>query len=245
MSSRDARCRASSCVTSPLTPRIQVNTHPCLPAPALDWRGKLHGPASPCFPLGGSDTVLLMERPALIVIDMLNDFLGNWQPARKESLIRSINELVDLIRSRGHSVIWIRQEFEADLSDAFLEMKAKGIRSTIKGTRGCQIISELHVAQTDAVIVKKRYSAFFGTTLDDALARLRPDAIILAGINTHACIRTTAVDAYQRDWPVILASDCIDSYDREHHEVSLRYMKDKVAAGMSNEEIRSALRRAG
>jgi nicotinamidase-related amidase len=193
---------------------------------------------------GASDTVLVMERPALIVIDMLNDFLEEWEPARKEKLIQSINELVEIIRGLGHSVIWIRLEFEPYLSDAFLEMKAKGIRTTIKGTPGSQITSELHVAPRDVVIVKKRYSAFFGTTLDDALSRVDPDAIILAGINTHACIRTTAVDAYQRDWTVILASDCIDSYDREHHEISMRYMKDKLAAGMSNPEIWAALHRA-
>ena len=78
--------------------------------------------------------------------------------------------------------------------------------------------------------------------LDETLARLQPDAIILAGINTHACIRTTAIDAYQRDWNVILALDCIDSHDREHHEVSLRYMKDKLATVMSNADILSALR---
>jgi isochorismate hydrolase len=65
--------------------------------------------------------------------------------------------------------------------------------------------------------------------------------VILGGINTHACIRTTAIDAYQRDWPVILAAGCVDSYDREHHEVSLRYMKDKLATLMSNQEIRSGL----
>jgi nicotinamidase-related amidase len=182
-----------------------------------------------------------MERPALIVIDMVNDFLANWEVSRKEKLIQSINELAETVRSLGHSVLWVRQEFKADLSDAFLEMKAKAVQITIKGTRGCQIISELNVAATDVVMVKKRYSAFFGTTLDDILARVKPDAIILAGINTHACIRTTAIDAYQRDWAVILAADCIDSYDREHHEVSLRYMKDKIGAVMSNAEIRAAL----
>ncbi len=55
---------------------------------------------------------------------------------------------------------------------------------------------------------------------------------------------TTAIDAYQRDWNVILALDCIDSYDQEHHEVSLRYMKDKLATVMSNADILSALHRA-
>jgi nicotinamidase-related amidase len=186
-----------------------------------------------------------MKRPVLVVIDMLQDFLEGWDAARRQKLVSSINQLVGSMRGFGHPVVWVRQEFEPDLRDAFLEMKAKGIRITIKGTHGCEIVAELATAPSDLVIVKKRYSAFFGTTLDDALAQLQPDAIILAGINTHACIRTTAIDAYQRDWNVILALDCIDSYDREHHEVSLRYMKDKIAAVMSNADIFSALQRTG
>ena len=46
----------------------------------------------------------------------------------------------------------------------------------------------------------------------------------------------TAIDRYQREWKVIGASDCVDSYDREHHEISMRYMKDKIASIMTNEE---------
>jgi isochorismate hydrolase len=91
------------------------------------------------------------------------------------------------------------------------------------------------------VIVKKRYSAFFGTDLDRVLAKLMPDAIILAGINTHGCIRMTAIDAYQRDWPVVLARDCVGSYDEEHHAVTLRYLHGKIAEVMTNDEIRAAL----
>jgi nicotinamidase-related amidase len=182
-----------------------------------------------------------MKKPVLIVIDMLCDFLGDWDPVRKERLVQSINELVGIMRSRTYPVIWVRQEFEADLSDAFPEMRAKGIRITIKGTPGCEILPELAIDPSDTVIVKKRYSAFYGTALDETVARIAPDALIIAGINTHACIRTTAIDAYQRDWPVILAADCIDSYDRKHHEISLRYMKDKLTTLMSNYEIRSAL----
>ena len=183
-----------------------------------------------------------MEKPVLVVIDMLQDFLETWDAARRQRLVGSINELAGRMRTLGHPVIWVRQEFEPDLRDAFREMKAKGIRITILGTKGCQIVPDLEVAPSDRVIVKKRYSAFYGTTLDEELATLRPDAIILAGINTHACIRTTAIDAYQRDWPVVVALDCIDSYDREHHEVSLKYMKDKLASVMSNAEILSELR---
>ena len=178
-----------------------------------------------------------MTNPTLLVIDLLNDFLDSWPAAARDRLVQSTNELVALMRAANHPVIWVRQEFEPDLRDAFPEMRANGIRVTIRGTRGAQIASELNLDLSGAVIVKKRYSAFFGTNLDQLLADLQPDALILAGINTHACIRITTIDAYQRDFPVILAADCIDSYDREHHEISLRYMKDKIASVMTNAEI--------
>ena len=182
-----------------------------------------------------------MKKPALIVIDMLNDFLADWESGRRQRLTDAINDLVEVMRKGSHPIIWVRQEFEPDLRDAFPEMKSKGIHINIKGTPGCDIVPELAPAASDIVVVKKRYSAFFGTELDEILAQLKPDAIILSGINTHACIRTTAIDAYQRDWPVVLALDGIDSYDREHHEVSVRYMKDKLARVMTNREIESAL----
>jgi isochorismate hydrolase len=50
-----------------------------------------------------------------------------------------------------------------------------------------------------------------------------------------------AIDAYQRDWRVILAADCVGSYDQEHHDISLRYMKDRIASVMSNDEIQRML----
>ena len=178
-----------------------------------------------------------MKAPALIVIDMLNDFLRAFEPSARERLLRSTNELIAIVRSCARPVIFVRQQFRADLSDAFLEMRRKGIRTTIEGTSGCEIAAELAVDPDDTVVVKKRYSPFHGTDLDDVLARLEPDGLILAGINTHACVRMAAIDAYQRDWDVIVAADCVDSYDRAHHDISLRYLKDKIAAVMSNAEI--------
>ena len=127
-----------------------------------------------------------LKRPALIVIDMLNDFLDQWPARSRERLVSSTQELVAIMRSRAHPIIWVRQEFEPDLHDAFPEMRAKDIRINIKGTPGCQIVSEMNVAAGDIVVIKKRYSAFFGTDLDKMLARFAPDTLILAGINTHA-----------------------------------------------------------
>jgi hypothetical protein len=35
-----------------------------------------------------------MEKPVLVVIDMLHDFLGSWEATRRQKLVSSINELV-------------------------------------------------------------------------------------------------------------------------------------------------------
>jgi nicotinamidase-related amidase len=112
---------------------------------------------------------------------------------------------------------------------------------TIEGTEGCRLLSDLERAADDRVIVKKRYSAFFRTSLDEILADLKPGALALAGINTHTCVRTTAIDAYQRDYDVVLAVDCIASYDPSFHREMLRYLDGKIARVMSNAEIISMI----
>lgn len=177
----------------------------------------------------------------LINIDLLQDFLGQHEAHRVDRLIASTNELISLFRGAELPIIWVRQEFAADLSDAFLEMREKGIRIAIAGTQGAQIDPRLDWDATDIAIIKKRYSAFFRTGLDDVLGRLGATELILSGVNTHACVRTTAIDAYQRDLKVILAADCISSYDQEHAAISLRYMDGKIARAMTNREIQEQL----
>ncbi len=76
-----------------------------------------------------------MSQPVLLVIDMLNDFFREGLLAEhRDELVRSINELVALFRSCNLLVIWIRQEFAPDLSDAFLVMRECGLAVTIAGT---------------------------------------------------------------------------------------------------------------
>ncbi|PWU20813.1 MAG: cysteine hydrolase [Candidatus Rokuibacteriota bacterium] len=180
----------------------------------------------------------LGPRTAILVIDMVCDMFSREELARQRSaIVAAINTLTDAGRQAGHRVVWIRQEYAADLSDAPLEYRRRRIRSTIAGTAGAALLPELDVAPQDEVVIKKRYSGFFGTDLDDFLRREQVDKLIVAGVNTHACIRTTAVDAYQRDYDVTIVRDCVASYDQEHHEVSLRYMDARIGRVISVREL--------
>ena len=175
---------------------------------------------------------------ALLIIDMLEDFFEDG-PLRdvREDLCANINKLVVWARGKNVPVIWVRQEFRPDLEDAFLVMKRRNIEMTIAGTHGARILSELARQDDDYEIIKKRYSAFYGTALDELLAELGTTELILAGVNTHACIRTAAIDAYQRDLDVTIPIGCVSSKDLEHHDVTLRYLEQDMARLVPLEEL--------
>ena len=78
---------------------------------------------------------------------------------------------------------------------------------------------------------------FYGTALETLLQELDADPLILAGVNTHACIRTAAIDAYQRDFQVIIVRDCVASKDLTHHEITLDYLDGGVAAVTTLDEL--------
>ena len=183
-----------------------------------------------------------MPGDCLLIIDMQNDFLDKLEDDRRARLISKTNQLISTFRDAGCQIIWIRQVFKPDLSDAYLKMQDQNISVVIDGTRGAEIHSDLAVQEGDSVLIKKRYSAFFGTDLERLLSDLGPDRITLAGVNTHACIRTTAIDAYQRDMRVVVASDCIESYDLEHARISVAYMDRTIGLVMTNAEISSSLK---
>jgi nicotinamidase-related amidase len=180
-----------------------------------------------------------MRRPAFFVIDMLNDCFGHAELDRmRAALCSSINELTGFARAKGFPVAWVRQEFESDLSDAFLDMKRENIQMFIKGTHGSRILDELVRDNSDIEIIKKRYSMFYGTGLESLLQELAADSLVLAGVNTHACIRTAAIDAYQRDFQVTIVRECVASKDLAHHEITLDYLDGGIATVMTLSELR-------
>jgi nicotinamidase-related amidase len=180
-----------------------------------------------------------MPKMTLLIIDMLNDFFRQHVrlAEQRSQLVASINMLTESFRQNDQPILWVRQEFATDLHDAFLDMRKYNLHITIAGTDGCELLPELDYRPTDKTIVKKRYSAFFGTDLDETLKNLRPDLLVVAGTNTHACVRTTVIDAYQRDYEVVVATECIASYDEAHHDITTHYLDGAIARLLPNSEI--------
>lgn len=180
---------------------------------------------------------------ATVIIDLQVDFFVSHPRLirSRPRLASHVNALVADARQSRSPIFWIKQLFAPDLHDAPINVRQGGHRITVEGTAGVELLPELVVAPSDFLIIKKRFSGFFGTELDSILRTNNCQRIVIAGINTHACVRMTAIDAYQRDYEVFLASDCIDSYDEQHHAVSMRYLDGNIATAMNNDELRALL----
>lgn len=188
-----------------------------------------------------------MTRPTrvFLIIDRLNDFFRQHATlaARRARLVSAINSVARTFRECRRPVIWVRQEFRPDLEDAFLEMRKHNLRVTIAGTDGCEILPEPECDASDSFLTKKRYSAFFGTDLDARLDALKPELSFVAGVNTHACVRTTVVDAYQRDHNVVVGADAVASYDLDR--ATRDYAGGAIAQFLPSDEVTALVRDAG
>src|SRR5207248_37809 len=98
-------------------------------------------------------------KAAILLIDLLEDFFQEGRlKANRSTLVSHINDLTAVGRVSHLPIIWVRQAFKADLSDAFLGMRKTQTAITLENTPGSQLLSELERDPTDVEVVKKRYS---------------------------------------------------------------------------------------
>ncbi len=167
-----------------------------------------------------------MKKEALLVIDLLNDFVLPGAPlevpdARK--IIPVVKREIEKARASGSPVIFVcdaHQPGDKEFS------KFGWPAHAVKGTKGAEIIEELKPAKDDTVIRKTTYSGFYATELEETLKWLGVDSLRLTGDVTHICILFTASDAVLRDYAVTVIEDGIAGLSREDHEAALRIMKN-------------------
>ena len=171
----------------------------------------------------------IMTKTALLIIDMQNDFIRQGAPLRVndgEGIIANIRSALDLFRSRGLPVFHILRVQRADGSDVEISRR-KLFQKTpfaVEGTVGARVIDELEPHPGEYIIRKNRMSAFFNTDLDLLLRSLRVERLVITGIQTPNCIRTTAFDAFAYNYQVYLVDDAVAAQDDGIHRANVRDM---------------------
>jgi nicotinamidase-related amidase len=167
-----------------------------------------------------------MSKEALLVIDMLNDFVLEGAPlevpeARK--VIPAIKREIERARAEGKPVIYVCDAHDKDDKEF---SKFGWPPHAIKGTEGAKVVRELEPQDGDIIIEKTTYSGFYNTELEDTLKRLGVDSLRLTGCVTHICVMFTASDAVLRDYKVSVVEDGMAGLSKEDHDAGLRIMKN-------------------
>lgn len=140
----------------------------------------------------------LENRPAtaLIVIDMQNDVVGG--AFRRDEVVANIGSLVDRARAKGAPVVWV-QHCDDEL---------------VRGSEGWQLVPELTRLESERLVHKSYGDSFEGTDLDSVLADVAVGALVVAGAETDACIRSTIHGAFTRGYDVTLVGDAHTAGDK-------------------------------
>ena len=185
-----------------------------------------------------------VERPAvppgaiaIVVVDMMKDFVepdGAMPLPGSADLVPRINQLIDAARSAGAAVVWAKARYPAD--DALFR---KRVPHCIEGTRGAELVDDLVPRDGEFVVHKRRYSAFYATDLDLWLREHRIERIVLCGLATNICVRSTAHDGFFHGYQVDVVEDaCMATgpreqestlYDIQTHFGEVRTLDDLVA----------------
>ncbi len=177
-----------------------------------------------------------MEKYAVLVVDMLNDFVtGALKCERGEKIVPSLAHFLDEARKNKVPVIFCN---DAHIKGIDHEFKVWG-EHAIKGTKGAEVIPELKLDENvDYVVPKRRYSGFFHTDLDLLLKELGVTAVVMCGLHTHMCVRHTSADAFQLGYDIIVNKEGTDAFAKEDYENGLSYLKTVYGAKiLSAEEI--------
>jgi len=170
--------------------------------------------------------VCVLDSKAVIIIDMLNDFVtGDLKCERAKPIIPNLKKLVDA--ARKHSIPVIYSNDAHYLADA--EVVQKWGKHAIKGTKGAEVIPELKPTPKDYIIEKRTYSGFYETGLDPLLRSMYDGegvkTVILGGLHTNICVRHTAADAFFRGYKITVARDGVEAFTKEDHEQGLKYLE--------------------
>lgn len=195
------------------------------------------------FPVEGN---FQPKRAALVVIDMQRDFCDpegymgrrGSDVGAAQALVPRIEALCATARSVGMRVIYTREGHAPDLGDLPASKRAKTRRAgaeigsagalgrlLVRGEEGWNIVPELAPQPGEAVIDKVGTGAFYATELEHRLRVQGIDQIILVGVTTGVCVSTTAREASDRGFHVLVLADCCAEPEPRMHEIALELLQ--------------------
>lgn len=178
------------------------------------------------------------EKPVLLVVDVIYNFVGDVPEPILESIkrwryscgergwegVKHLERLISAAREKQIPIVYTGMDRRPDGFDQGAwnwKSYRSGEASDIKGSLGNEIVKEIAPEPEDIYFVKDKPSAFHGTHLLDYLIYLGADTVITTGTTTSGCVRASAVDATQYNYRSIVPEECVWDRSMISHKVNL------------------------
>ena len=167
------------------------------------------------------------KKSALIIVDMLNDFVLEGAPLKVpgiEEIIRPIRREIDNAHGNGRPVIYICDSH--DKKDREFDMYPP---HAIAGSGGAMVVDSLKPLDSDIIVNKQTLSGFYKTGLEQILKKNGIEEIYITGCVVNICVFLIAAEAVIRGFRVNVVRDAVAGFNKEEYDYSLyqlnRYFK--------------------
>jgi ureidoacrylate peracid hydrolase len=207
-----------------------------------------------------------INRSALIIVDMQNDFLhpdGSFAHIAREhpevgidmpflvSTIPNVSLLASAFRAAGRPVVYVAHVLKPDYSDAAFPYWRLGMEPhswnhshCVEGTWGAEIIDEIKPQPGEHLIVKKGFGGFANTPLDTTLRNMGVTTCVVTGVTTCVCVSNTVRGGVEHNYRMILVSDAVAETSRDTHEAELKTMSRVFADVKTSAEVIALIAKA-
>ena len=202
-----------------------------------------------------ADTVTLDPgRTAMLIQDMQNDVIidggafaesGSPQHAKDQNVVANVADLAAACRAKGVPVIHVWYIVEDGAPGLKLNAPLfNGVKDTgalVRGTWGAAPADGLEAQPGDHIVEKMRMSAWQGTRLENLLAGLGRDTIIVTGAWTNMSIEHTSRTGADKGFFLVVPEDGCSTMNADWHNASINYALQNVSTVTDGKTVAGAL----
>ncbi len=182
------------------------------------------------------------KKTCLLIVDLNNVYVNKDSEFVNGNLIeialKNTSKLLRECRKLNMPVIYVRSRRDRETLLGIQSIKWKAVSKPSLQTKECYEFDEsIKPQQNNIIIEKSKPSAFFNTTLDTELKYMNIDTLIICGTSTSGCIRSTVMDAFYRDYHIIIPKECCGDRSEKAHLYNLFDIDMKYGDVMNLDEI--------
>ena len=176
---------------------------------------------------------------ALVLIDLQKGIVPQpLQPRGGADVVAAAKVLAGRFRAAGAPVVLVHVTWAKDYKD----WPATPVDMPIARPQGGMPEGSDHFVDGlrhdgDIVVTKRNWGAFHGTDLDLQLRRRGIRTIVLGGIATNFGVESTARNAYELNYALVIAEDCCATVSTEMHDLAVTRIFPRLSRVMKSTDV--------